>query len=552
MFRKCVLRILIIVLFICVAISQSLSAIEFKWDAFNRLVETNGIKYLYDARSRRVAKVDAQTGDILRVYIYHGWQMIAVYDGNQNLLFEFVHGPHYIDEHLCLINYKDNPEGDKFFYIQNPNNYNVEKIVDETGNVVETYEYTAYGETTVKDANGVEIEWSQVGNPYGFHGRFYDTESHLYYFRYRMYMPEMKRFISMDPLGFVDSMNLYETFACDPVNVIDPYGLWEWDKDWVETFLRLINPVDWTEKGRAVKWGAVKGTGQTIVNAAKGAGKAVIEPGLWVWDISQATWIHITDPSLAEYFAPKSAIWSGYQYNVQVKGEKPWKAWTKSTATSVAFPAITIVSIESGHPEVLGYILTGGAAGTSTYGTYQYVTGQIGEEQLAETGGVSILMLAGGRYFTKNAPQIRTSMMQLRNLQRTDFYVTPGGIAIPKSEFASVASAFRGFPALQAEEIALGRFFGGKSIADRPWYFPLGEQSSSFITNRMKYSLGLWNTMEKGRIVINPAGSEYLIGPARAQIPWTGGGKQVFVLQKTMLVIQEPEIPASVIIKTKP
>jgi hypothetical protein len=29
----------------------------------------------------------------------------------------------------------------------------------------------------------------------------------------------------MDPLGFVDSMNLYETFACDPVNYVDRWGL---------------------------------------------------------------------------------------------------------------------------------------------------------------------------------------------------------------------------------------------------------------------------------------------------------------------------------------
>ena len=37
----------------------------------------------------------------------------------------------------------------------------------------------------------------------------------------------LKRFISMDPLGFGGgSMNLYETFGCDPVNNTDPMGLW--------------------------------------------------------------------------------------------------------------------------------------------------------------------------------------------------------------------------------------------------------------------------------------------------------------------------------------
>ena len=35
----------------------------------------------------------------------------------------------------------------------------------------------------------------------------------------------MKRFVSMDPLGYVDSMNMYESFGCDPVNNVDPMGL---------------------------------------------------------------------------------------------------------------------------------------------------------------------------------------------------------------------------------------------------------------------------------------------------------------------------------------
>jgi hypothetical protein len=40
-----------------------------------------------------------------------------------------------------------------------------------------------------------------------------------------MFSPLLKRFISMDPLGFsAGSMNLYETFGCDPVNNIDPMG----------------------------------------------------------------------------------------------------------------------------------------------------------------------------------------------------------------------------------------------------------------------------------------------------------------------------------------
>ncbi|MFH1709168.1 MAG: RHS repeat-associated core domain-containing protein [Planctomycetota bacterium] len=191
----------------------------YRYDAFNRMVRAGDTMYLYDAQNRRVAKADA-AGTITRMYLYHGWSLIAEYDGSGNLIQEYVDGI-ATDEHICMVN----SGGQKYFYVLDPRN-GVEKITDATGVVVESYEYTAYGETTIKDAGGDVITTSAVGNIYGFQGRQIDNESGLYYFRNRMFSPLLKRFISMDPLGFGGgSMNLYETFGCDPVNNTDPMGL---------------------------------------------------------------------------------------------------------------------------------------------------------------------------------------------------------------------------------------------------------------------------------------------------------------------------------------
>jgi RHS repeat-associated protein len=60
--------------------------------------------------------------------------------------------------------------------------------------------------------------------PWRFQGQYADAESGLYYSRFRYYSPDTGAFISQDPLRAAGGYNLY-SYATDPVNFIDPYGL---------------------------------------------------------------------------------------------------------------------------------------------------------------------------------------------------------------------------------------------------------------------------------------------------------------------------------------
>ncbi len=111
-------------------------------------------------------------------------------------------------------------------------------LTNETGDIVEGYEYTPYGEVVVY-APGPDdrMDWNQndtissksfIGNEVLFQGRRLSDETGLYYFRTRYYDPDMGRFISSDTIGvWGDAANLgngYAFLANAPHFGMDPEG----------------------------------------------------------------------------------------------------------------------------------------------------------------------------------------------------------------------------------------------------------------------------------------------------------------------------------------
>jgi RHS repeat-associated protein len=88
-------------------------------------------------------------------------------------------------------------------------------LTNTSGAIQASYTYDAYGNLLGKTGS--------LTNPFGYAGRYADSESALIYLRARYYDPATAQFVSRDPLRA--SVNLYGYVHQDPLNRFDPTGL---------------------------------------------------------------------------------------------------------------------------------------------------------------------------------------------------------------------------------------------------------------------------------------------------------------------------------------
>ena len=98
-------------------------------------------------------------------------------------------------------------------------------LSDNTGEIIETIEYQAYGKPVLKDASGTVIAMSAIGNIYSYTSREYDYETGMFFYRARFYSAEKGRFLQQDPVGFNGGINQYIYALDTPLNWGDPFGL---------------------------------------------------------------------------------------------------------------------------------------------------------------------------------------------------------------------------------------------------------------------------------------------------------------------------------------
>ena len=107
----------------------------------------------------------------------------------------------------------EKPTVTNYYYLYNGHG-DVTQVVDQNGNIVNSYTYDEWGNILSKQ--------EQMSNPLKYAGEYYDEESGLYYLRARYYDPTIGRFISMNSYeGEITnplSLNLYTYVENDPLS----------------------------------------------------------------------------------------------------------------------------------------------------------------------------------------------------------------------------------------------------------------------------------------------------------------------------------------------
>jgi RHS repeat-associated protein len=184
------------------------------WDAENRLkwvcnttpcTEAAAVaSFKYDPLGRRVEKV---AGSITTSYTYDGINILREATST-GVTLKYVHG-RTTDEPLA----QEDGAG-VLNHLHADGLGSIVKMTNSAGVVVATRRYDAFGNLELGATNG-----------YSFTGREWDSETGLYYYRFRYYDPKVGRFVSADPLGFAAGVNFYAYVKNRPITHTDPLGL---------------------------------------------------------------------------------------------------------------------------------------------------------------------------------------------------------------------------------------------------------------------------------------------------------------------------------------
>ena len=216
---------------------------NYTYDLLNRQIAmtntTSTADYIYDGFNRRLAKV---VDGVTTIYIYDIKQrVLEERAGDNTLLARYTYGLG-VDEPLTM------ERGGITYYYHRDALGSITEISNASGTPVEQYAYDVYGLPHIYDSGGITQTTSTISNTYLFTGRRYDVESGNYYYRARIYSPQLGRFLQMDPAGYADDgSNLYEYVGSQPTMHVDPLGLFKLkvglEGEWVVFSMMLPPPV---------------------------------------------------------------------------------------------------------------------------------------------------------------------------------------------------------------------------------------------------------------------------------------------------------------------
>ena len=208
---------------------------EFKYDCRNRLIKAGDTEYTYDAEDNRIAvtKNGVTTKYVVDSNCEYS-QVLTATTGNDTVAYIYGDGliaqesEAYAQSEGAEEKHKQSSDAENAGALTGYVTYHYNQVgsttalTNENGNVIETYEYSPYGDILDGDSS---LTMFLYNGKYGVAS----DDNGLYYMRARYYNVSIKRFINQDVvIGHLDatsSLNRYAYCEGNPVSFIDPFGL---------------------------------------------------------------------------------------------------------------------------------------------------------------------------------------------------------------------------------------------------------------------------------------------------------------------------------------
>jgi RHS repeat-associated protein len=176
------------------------------------LPDGRNIEYIHDPLGRRIAK--KVNGVTVEKYLWSGLtKLLSVYDGASALKMRFEYADDRTPVAVTIAG--------AMHYLAYDQVGSLRQVADGSGNVVKMVQYDSFGNVIFDSNPAFEI-------PFGFAGGLYDKDTNLVHFGYRDYDPDTGRWTAKDTLLFAGGdTDLYGYILNNPMNMIDPLGLWQ-------------------------------------------------------------------------------------------------------------------------------------------------------------------------------------------------------------------------------------------------------------------------------------------------------------------------------------
>jgi len=199
------------------------------------LIETDA----FDALGRRISVTTYSGGTPTTTDLYYSTAgQVIEEDKAGSVVSQTVYSVGYVNSIIEIDQATGSPGTlNQRLYVQQDANYNVTSVTDTSGNVLERYIYSPYGQQTVLNPDGsVKGDGTPASSSYnlpvGFQGMLFDPVLSDNLTPNRVYDPMLGTWTSEDPAGYADGANVYQSFGDAPSEANDALGLWSCDGTW--------------------------------------------------------------------------------------------------------------------------------------------------------------------------------------------------------------------------------------------------------------------------------------------------------------------------------